>query len=117
MSNVNVEHLAEELIRRLKIYLISTLGPTFDNANSFEFYSALCYAIREETMINWLATTRSVTKQNARMLYYFSMEYLPGRFFMNNVTNLCSTEVVRLVMYKMNRNFRDILECEDDPGL
>lgn len=117
MNNINVEKVAEELIRRIKSHLINNLGRTADEADSCEFYRAFCYAIREETMINWLATTRSMTKQNARTLYYFSMEYLPGRFFMNNITNLCSQEVVRLVMYKMNRNFRDVLKCEDDPGL
>jgi glycogen phosphorylase len=117
MNNINIEQVAEELIKRIKSHLINNLGRTADEADSCEFYRAFCYAIREETMINWLATTRSITKQNSRMLYYFSMEYLPGRFFMNNITNLCSLEVVRLVMLKMNRNFRDVIKCEDDPGL
>ncbi len=117
MNDVNIEQLAEELIKRIKSHLINNLGRTADEADSSEFYSAFCYAIREETMINWLATTRSFSRQSSRMLYYFSMEYLPGRFFMNNITNLCSLDVVRLVMFKMNRNFRDIIRCEDDPGL
>src|SRR5436305_14330911 len=117
MNGINIDQVAEELIRRIKVHLINNLGRTADEADSCEFYRAFCYAIREETMINWLATTRSISKQNVRMLYYFSMEYLPGRFFMNNITNLCSLDVVRQVMFKMNRNFRDIFRCEDDPGL
>jgi starch phosphorylase len=117
MSLVNAEQLSEELIRRLKAYLINTLGRAVDDADNSEFYQAFCYAVREETMINWLATTRTINKESVRMLYYFSMEYLPGRFFMNNITNLCSNEVVRLVMTKMKRDFRAIIRCEDDPGL
>lgn len=117
MGTTNLDKQAEELIGRIKSYLINTLGRTADAADNYEFYRAFCYAIREQIMINWLATSRTLTKENARMLYYFSMEFLPGRFFMNNITNLCSNEVVRMVMYKMNRNFRDILKCEDDPGL
>lgn len=117
MDNTQTDHLADELIRKVKSYLINTIGRTSEEANSAEFYLALCYAIREETMINWMATARTIAKSNARMLYYFSMEYLPGRLFLNNITNLCSMETVRVVLQKMNRNLRDIILCEEDPGL
>lgn len=109
--------VAENLIRKVKSHLISTIGRTVEDANSEEFYRALCYAIREETMINWMATARTMSQRKARMVYYFSLEYLPGRLFLNNINNLSSNEVVRIVLQKMNRNFRDIIECEDDPGL
>src|SRR4029079_19145683 len=39
------------------------------------------------------------------------------RLFLNNVTNLCSNDVVRILLQKMNRNYRDMIECERDPGL
>lgn len=116
-TNQNTDILVEDLIRAVKSYLINMLGRTADEANADEFYKALCYAIREATMINWLATARTIAQKQARMLYYFSMEYLPGRLFANNITNLCSVEVVMIVLQKMNRNFRDIIEREDDPGL
>jgi glycogen phosphorylase len=114
---VNTDQLVDNLIRRVKSYLINMIGRTSEEANANEFYHALSYAIREETMINWLATVRTIAKHQARMVYYFSMEYLPGRFFTNNITNLCSIDVVKIVLQKMNRNFRDIVVQEDDPGL
>ena len=111
------ELLAENLIKKVKSNLISTIGRTVEDASTDEFYRALCYAIREETMINWMATARTIAQRKVRMIYYFSLEYLPGRFFSNHITNLCEVDVIRLVLQKMNRNFRDIVECEDDPGL
>ena len=117
MDSAQTELLADELIKKVKWHLISTIGRTFEEATSNEFYRALSYAIREETMINWMATARTIAQHKVRMVYYMSMEYLPGRLFYNNITNLCSAEVVRLVLQKMNRNFRDIVECEEDPGL
>lgn len=117
MQSLEPDILAENLIRKIKSHLISTIGRTVEEANSSEFYRALCYAIREETMINWMATARTIAQKKVRMVYYFSLEYLPGRLFLNNITNLCSSEVVRIVLQKMNRNFRDIINCEDDPGL
>lgn len=111
------EAVVDELVRAVKSYLINMLGRTAEEATADEFYKALCYAVRETTMINWLATAKTIAQRQARMIYYFSMEYLPGRLFMNNLTNLCSVEVVRIVLQRMNRNFRDIAEREDDPGL
>lgn len=70
MNSAQTELLAEDLIRKVKSYLINTIGRTAEDANSEEFYLALCYAIREETMINWMATARTIAKQNARMVYY-----------------------------------------------
>ena len=111
------ELVAENLIKKVKSHLISTIGRTAEDASSDEFYRALCYAIREETMINWMATARTIAQRKVRIIYYFSLEYLPGRLFLNNITNLCSNDIVRIVLQKMNRNFRDVMECEADPGL
>ncbi len=117
MIPIQSELVAAELIKRVRSYLISFIGRTAEEATANEFYCALSYAIREETMINWMASAQTIASQKARIVYYFSLEYLPGRFFLNNITNLCSSEVVGIVLQKMNRNFRDILQCEDDPGL
>jgi starch phosphorylase len=117
MHPVQTDVVAENLIRKVKSHLISTIGRTVEDASADEFYRALCYAIREETMINWMATARTIAQRKVRMVYYFSLEYLPGRFFLNNITNLCSNDILRIVLQKMNRNFRDIIKCEEDPGL
>ncbi|MDP1879782.1 MAG: glycogen/starch/alpha-glucan phosphorylase [Parachlamydiaceae bacterium] len=117
MHTAQTELLAEKLINKVKSHLISTIGRISEEASTSEFYRALCYAIREETMMNWMATARTIAQHKARRIYYLSMEYLPGRLFLNNITNLCSTEVLLIVLQKMNRNFRDIILCEDDPGL
>ncbi|MFI0435501.1 MAG: glycogen/starch/alpha-glucan phosphorylase [Parachlamydiaceae bacterium] len=117
MNPAQHDLVVENLVRKVKSHLINMIGRTAEDANSKEFYRALCYAIREETMINWMATARTIAQQKVRMVYYFSLEYLPGRLFLNNITNLGSNDVVRTLLQKMNRNFRDILECEDDPGL
>jgi glycogen phosphorylase len=114
---VDLDHQAEMLSAKTKHYLITTMGRVSDEANPDEFYRALCYALREEVMINWLATARTQMQKDTRMLYYLSMEYLPGRILTNSITNLESNDIVRLVLNKMNRNFADIIACESDPGL
>ncbi|MBN4066500.1 glycogen/starch/alpha-glucan phosphorylase [Simkania negevensis] len=93
------------------------MGRVINEASDKEYYQAFCFALREEIMINWLATMQTFAKQNTRMLYYLSMEYLPGRFTGNNITNIGATDIVRKVMRHMGRDFDRVLSSEPDPGL
>lgn len=115
--NEDLDSQAEMLVAKIKHYLITTMGRVSDEANPDEFYRALCYALREEIMINWLASSRSFAKKGARMVYYLSLEYLPGRILSNNITNLNANEIVKMVVQKMNRNIVDVITREVDPGL
>lgn len=120
MSNAtefNLDYQAEMLVAKIKHYLITTMGRSSEDANDEEYYRAFCYALREEAMINWLATSRTVAQSKSRMVYYLSMEYMPGRFLSNNISNMCAKDIVRLVMQKMDRSYTDILFRESDPGL
>lgn len=113
----DLDYQADMLLAKTRHYLITMMGRTADEANMDELYRALTYALREETMINWLATSRTYAQQDSRMLYYLSMEYLPGRMFSNNINNICSMELVKLVLHKMSRSFAEIASRESEPGL
>lgn len=113
----NLDYQAEMLIAKTKHYLLTTLGRSNEEANADEFYSAFSLALREEIMINWLATSRTRDAKDTKMLYYISMEYLPGRILSNNISNLNANEIITRVMVKMNRNYTDIVKLESDPGL
>lgn len=117
MPSKDLEPQAEMLVAKIKHYLITTMGRVSEEASSDEFYRALSFAMREEIMINWLANARTRVKEDVRTAYYLSMEYLPGRILTNTITNLCSNELVSLVLRKTNRNFNDIISREADPGL
>ncbi len=112
-----LDYQAEMLMNKTKHYLITIMGKTLEDASVDELYRALAYTLREEIMINWLATNRTIAKQDKRIVYYLSMEYLPGRFMGNNITNLNSFEIIKLLMQKMNRSLRDVIDRENDPGL
>ena len=117
MTNIDLDHQAEMLIAKTKHYLVTMMGKSSEEANTDEFYRALSYALREEIMINWLACKKTYLQNHVRMLYYLSMEYLPGRLLSNNIANLTSIEIVQVVLRKMNRSLRDVIARESDPGL
>lgn len=112
-----LEMQADKLVAKTKHYLITTMGRVLEEANIDELYRALSYTLREEVMINWLATDRSIAKHDVRILYYLSMEYLPGRILSNNITNLHADEIIRIILQKLNRTYEDIITRERDPGL
>src|SRR3990172_8310402 len=117
LVELKLEAQAESLTRKIKHYLITTMGVTVDEANPEEFYRAFSLTLREEIMINWTATAHTFRKRQVRSVYYLCMEYMPGRFLGNNITNIHATHLVQHVMKLMNRNYAIEQRFEPDPGL
>jgi len=114
---VKLDEKADIIIQKIKHFLITHLGRLEKEATLEEFYYALCMIIREEVMLHWSATLHTFDDAHVRMVYYLSMEYMPGRFLNNNITNIGAWDLLKLVLKKTNRNIYDILTCESDPGL
>lgn len=114
---IELEQQAEMLVHKIKHYLITTMGVTLEEANDDEFYRAFSLTLREEIMVNWTATAHTFREKKARVLCYLCMEYMPGRLLGNNITNIHASDLVKLIMKKMNRDFGKILRNEPDPGL
>jgi glycogen phosphorylase len=108
---------AEVLVHKIKYYLITTFGRVLEEADADEYYRAFCYALREQIMSNWQATAETWANKDTRMIFYFSMEFLPGRFLINNIVNLKDQDVVQLVLKKTNRTLHDLITHEYEPAL
>ena len=117
MDGSELDYQAEILAQKIRHYLITSSGHIADAATTEEFYQAFCEALREEVMINWMASLETIRTKKVRVAHYFSMEYLPGRLTGNNLTNIGATDLVRAVVTKMNRTFGELISCEPDPGL
>lgn len=114
---LDLDFEAEKLANKTRHYLITTLGRLPAEAKNEEVYSALSYAIRETVMINWQASANTFAKKDVRMLYYLSMEFLPGVILSNTITNISVQEIVKLVLHKLDRSYNEIVNQEPDPGL
>jgi len=120
MSSVDSTLLDKEadlLVRKIKHYLITIFGRVLEQADPDEYYLAFCFALRETIMVNWQATAETWLKNNSRMIFYLSMEYLPGRFLNNNIINLKDQEVVARVLQKTKKNLSDLISHEYEPNL
>src|SRR6201997_860862 len=53
-----------------------------------ERFEALCHSVRDVLAQRWVKTKITYEQQNAKRIYYLSMEFLLGRSLANNITNL-----------------------------
>jgi starch phosphorylase len=77
----------------------------------------LSYSIRDRLIENWIKTQRSFYDTFSKRVYYLSMEFLPGRFMMNYLTNLRIQEEASEAVKGMGFNLEEIEEEEWDAGL
>lgn len=58
------------------------------NADQRERFEAVARSLRDLLAQRWLLTQQTYDRENAKRVYYLSMEYLMGRTLVNNIINL-----------------------------
>lgn len=109
--------LLSPFIQKLKNYLLSTLGKTLQTASDREVYLALVWALREELMLYWIATSRAASNDNVRHLYYISMEYLPGKLFGSTIIGMDNLSFLIQVSNKIQRKLPRLLTAEREMAI
>ncbi len=105
------------LFRKLRRYLMVEYGKRLPYASVEEVYQSLCKALKEEIMIHWVASSSSIRKHQPRILFYLSMEYLPGGFTNNNLVHIGVKDLVGKVLQQTPFTLQEVLHVEKDPGL
>ena len=86
-------------------------------ATARDRFEALARSVRDILSQRWLLTEKTYQQQNAKRLYYLSMEFLIGRSLENNVTNLLLSPLAKQVLEDRKISLVEILEQEPDAGL
>jgi starch phosphorylase len=95
----------------------------FDNvidnaaAGPRERFEALARSVRDVLSQRWVHTGTTYDKQNAKRVYYLSMEFLIGRSLANNITNLSLDAIVKDAAKEKTLDLIELLEQEPDAGL
>jgi len=82
-----------------------------------ERYEAIARSVRDLLSQRWIHTEKTYERQNAKRVYYLSMEFLIGRSLANNVTNLLLDPVAKAAIKDKNLDWFELLEQEPDAGL
>ena len=76
------QRLREDIER----HIISTLGNDSSVPRKDTFYNGLAYSVRDRLLRRWIEGQRAYYDSQAKRVYYLSLEFLPGRFLMNYMT-------------------------------
>jgi len=80
-------------------------------------YEAAAHSIRDVLSQRWVRTESTYQRENAKRVYYLSMEFLIGRSLGNNIRNLLLDPVTREIIQAKSLDWMRIVEQEPDAGL
>jgi glycogen phosphorylase len=86
-------------------------------ASARERFEAFAHSVRDVLAQRWVQTKTTYERQNAKRIYYLSMEFLLGRSLDNNVTNLLLDPVVQHIVKERGIDWPELIEQEPDAGL
>ncbi|MCI6732002.1 MAG: glycogen/starch/alpha-glucan phosphorylase [Lachnospiraceae bacterium] len=101
----------------VKNYLKNLYRKTIDDASQQQIFNAVAYALKETIVEQWMATQKAYDEQDAKMVYYLSMEFLMGRALGNNIINLQASEVVKSALEELGLDLNVIEDTERDYAL
>jgi glycogen phosphorylase len=86
-------------------------------AGDRERFEAVARSVRDVLSQRWIHTEATYARENAKRVYYLSLEFLIGRSLTNNITNLLLDPHVRDLAARKRLDWVGLLEQEPDAGL
>ena len=88
-----------------------------DEATTQQIYQAVAHSVKDDIIDNWIETHKAYEKQDKKMVYYMSMEFLMGRALGNNMINLLCYDEVRETLEELGLDMNLIEDQEPDAAL
>ena len=109
----NKEEFKQEVISNVK----NLYRRTIEEATPKQVFQAVAYAVKDVIIDEWIATHKEYEKQDAKTLYYMSMEFLMGRALGNNIINIRARDGIREALDELGFDLNVIEDQERDPAL
>ena len=108
----------KEVFKKSVIYNVkSQFRKTLEEATPEQVYQAVCYAVKDVIIDEWIATHKEYEKQDSKTLYYLSMEFLMGRALGNNIINIMARDEIKEALDEMGFDLNLIEDQEPDAAL
>jgi len=88
-----------------------------EEATPQQIYQAVAYSVKDDIIDNWIETHKAYEKQDKKMVYYMSMEFLMGRALGNNLINLTYYDAVKEALDELGFDLNFIEDQEPDAAL
>ena len=111
-------HFDKEMFKRSVVYNVKTLyRKNIEEANQQQIFHAVALATKDAVIDAWLATQDEMKKQDPKMVYYMSMEFLMGRALGNNLINLTYYDEVKEALNELGCYLNVVEDQEPDAAL
>ncbi|WP_333605526.1 glycogen/starch/alpha-glucan phosphorylase [Novosphingobium sp.] len=109
--------LPSEFDRHIIRVLRHRIGKDERAAKLHDWYNASIFALRDEIIDRWIASTRRTHDENAKRVYYLSMEFLIGRLLRDALSNMGMTAEMEQALAAHGLDLSAIEELEPDAAL
>lgn len=107
----------EEFKEMFQRKMVEEYGRSVEQSHVTEKFMVLGEMVREYASIHWKQTKEQLAKNEAKQMYYFSMEFLIGRLLTNNLMNLGIYDIVKDGLNDLNIDINELEDLESDAGL
>ena len=112
-NSLTAAQFRDAMLRHLKY----GLGKDPAHAMVQDWRMALSLAVRDQIVDSWFAATRKSYAEQAKRVYYLSMEFLIGRLLEDGIVNLRLVDQARRALEELGQDYVTVLEDEPDAAL
>ncbi|MCL2163157.1 MAG: glycogen/starch/alpha-glucan phosphorylase [Oscillospiraceae bacterium] len=102
-----------EFKKRIK----ALFGITIAEASNIEKYAAIASMVRETKAESWVDTNNLYLEEKAKQVYYFSLEFLVGKFLEQNLIYINALDVCKQGLEALDIDFEELCSVEPEAGL
>ena len=108
----------KELFKRSILYnVMNMFRKNLEEATPQQIFQAASYSIKDRVIGNWMTTQEAYDKEDPKMVYYMSMEFLMGRALGNNMINLQAYQGAKEVLEELGVDINVLEDQEPDAAL
>ena len=107
------EEFKKEVTNNLKVLFRRSI----EDASQVQLFQAVAYAVKDYIVDMWMETHKQYEKQDAKTVYYLSMEFLMGRALGNCMINLKAYKEIREALEELGIDPDVIEDTEPDAAL
>ena len=116
-ESVSITNRAEALERAVQDHVTHTLARDPAKATQRDLYMAFAWSVRDRLAKCWAETQARYEEEDAKRVYYLSLEFLLGRTLGNALINLDLKEAGTESLEELGYQLEDLQEREPDAGL
>ena len=111
------EIFKEEFKKKVRDEAKMLYRKTLEEVSDRHKFVAVAYAVKDIVIDQWIATQKAYEKDDAKTVYYLSMEFLMGRALGNMIINLSSRNEIKEAIEELGLDLNVIEDQEPDAAL